>query len=108
MTRDRLLAWASQGRPLHFATGLGFTVVMFVLALVGGDLRYWLGPVMNLLGVLGLALAHEQAPSGNGPRGDLPWSDFLRVNGGPWNGLWDVLAFLPAPALWLVLWAVLR
>jgi len=22
--------------------------------------------------------------------------DFLRVNGGPWNGVLDVLAFLPA------------
>jgi len=23
--------------------------------------------------------------------------DFLRVNGGPWNGVRDVVAFLPAP-----------
>ena len=48
----------------------------------------WLAapPVAVLAAVLAMGIAHE---IGDG--------DFLRVNGGPWNGVRDVVAFLPAP-----------
>lgn len=95
-----------EGRPLHVAVGLAFSLVMLVVALAGRQLGFV--AITNFLGVLALALAHEQAPSGNGPQGDVSWSDFRRVNGGPWNGLWDVLSFLPAPTLWLGVWFLLR
>ena len=47
----------------------------------------WLGapPVAVLVAVLAVGIAHE---IGDG--------DFLPANGGPWNGVLDVLAFLPA------------
>jgi len=43
-----------------------------------------------LMAVLAMGIAHE---IGDG--------DFLRANGGPWNGVLDVLAFLPAPLVYL-------
>jgi len=47
-------------------------------------------PFAVLVAVLAMAIAHE---IGNG--------DFLRANGGPWNGVLDVLTFLPAPIAFL-------
>lgn len=88
-----------QGRPLHAVVGLGYTVVMFLVALAGNNPGF--GAVANFCGVLGLALAHEQSDC-NG----VTWSDFRHANGGPVNGLLDVLSFFPAPALWLLIaWA---
>ena len=54
----------------------------------------WLGapPVAVLVAVLAIGIAHE---IGDG--------DFLRVNGGPWNGVLDVLAFLPAAIVLVVI-----
>lgn len=101
---------ARYGRALHALVGFAVTVVNLLLAVVAGVpvTQSWYPVVVTLFAVLWIALAHEQAPSGNGPRGDLPWSDFLRINGGPWNGIWDVLAFLPAPIVWLLLWQALH
>ena len=70
------------GWLLHAVIGAGLTAVLA-----------WLGapPVAVLAAVLAMGIAHE---IGDG--------DFLRVNGGPWNGVLDVLAFLPAAIVWLV------
>ena len=43
-----------------------------------------------VLAVLAMGIAHE---IGDG--------DFRRANGGPWNGVLDVLTFLPAPLVYL-------
>ena len=65
------------GWLLHAVVGTGLTAVLALLAAP---------PLPVLVAVLAMGIAHE---IGDG--------DFLRVNGGPWNGLLDVLAFLPAP-----------
>ena len=69
------------GWLLHAVIGTGVTAVLA-----------WLGapPVAVLAAVLAMGIAHE---IGDG--------DFLPVNGGPWNGVLDVLAFLPAAIVWL-------
>ena len=69
------------GWLLHTAVGLGLTAVLAVL----GTPR-----VALLVAVLAMGIAHE---IGDG--------DFLQANGGPWNGVLDVLAFLPAPLVYL-------
>jgi hypothetical protein len=69
------------GWLLHAVVGTGLTAVLAVLAAP---------PLAVLVAVLAMGIAHE---IGDG--------DFLRVNGGPWNGLLDVLAFLPAPIAFL-------
>jgi hypothetical protein len=94
----RLPRWfPREGRPLHAAVGLGFTLVMLVVALAGGEAGHWFAPTMNFCGVLALAVAHEQAPRDDG----TTWYDFRTDF---WNGGLDVLSFLPAPAVWLLLW----
>ena len=69
------------GWLLHAVIGTGVTAVLA-----------WLGapPVAVLAAVLAMGIAHE---IGDG--------DFLPVNGGPWNGVLEVLAFLPAAIVWL-------
>src|SRR5438046_8055285 len=64
------------GWLLHAVIGTGLTAVLA-----------WLGapPVAVLAAVLAMGTANE---IGDGA--------FLRANGGPWNGVLDVLAFLPA------------
>jgi len=69
------------GWLLHAAVGLALTAVLAVL----GTPR-----VALLVAVLAMGIAHE---IGDG--------DFRRANGGPWNGVLDVLAFLPAPLVYL-------
>jgi hypothetical protein len=34
------------------------------------------------------------------------WTDFQRANGGPWNGLLDILAWMLGVPLWYGLWLV--
>jgi len=70
------------GWLLHAVIGAGVTAVLA-----------WLGapPVAVLAAVLAMGIAHE---IGDG--------DFLQVNGGPWNGVLDVLAFLPAAIVLVV------
>ena len=70
------------GWLLHAAVGLGLTAV-----LAGLDAPR----VALLVAVLATGIAHE---IGDG--------DFRRAKGGPWNGVLDVLAFLPAPLVYLV------
>lgn len=102
------LLGARYGRLLHGYIGGVITAISLGLAVLAGPpvLHGWFAPLLNLFTVIYVALAHEQAPSGNGPRGDLPWSDFLRINGGPSNGILDVLAFLPVPVIWCGLWVL--
>jgi hypothetical protein len=71
------------GWLLHAAIGTGLTAVLAWLAAP---------PVAVLVAVLALGIAHE---IGDG--------DFLRANGGPWNGVLDVVAFLPAPIVFLAI-----
>ena len=70
------------GWLLHAVIGTGVTAVLA-----------WLGApaVAVLVAVLAMGIAHE---IGDG--------DFLQVNGGPWNGVLDVLAFLPAAIVLVV------
>jgi len=67
------------GWLLHTVIGTGVTAVLAWLAAP---------PVA----VLAMGIAHE---IGDG--------DFLRANGGPWNGVLDVVAFLPAAIVWLAI-----
>ena len=71
------------GWLLHAVIGAGVTAVLA-----------WLGapPVAVLAAVLAMGIAHE---IGDG--------DFLQANGGPWNGVFDVLAFLPAAIVLMVI-----
>ena len=72
----KLLTW---GRALH--VGLGF-LLSLVLAYLG------ISPGALVAAVAAVGIAHEV---GDG--------DFLPMNGGPRDGVLDVLAFLPAPVL---------
>lgn len=88
------------GRVLHLLAGSGLTILLFVLAASTGGLvllATGFPPIAAFIAVLAMALAHEQSQCAG-----VTWSDFRKVNGGPWNGLWDVLAFLPAPVLWVI------
>ena len=69
------------GWLLHAVIGTGLTAVLA-----------WLGapPVAVLAAVLAMGIAHE---IGDG--------DFLPANGGLWNGVLDVLAFLPAAVVFV-------
>ena len=69
------------GWLLHAAVGLGLTAVLAAL----GTPR-----VALLVAVFAMGIAHE---IGDG--------DFRRAKGGPWNGVLDVLAFLPAQLVYL-------
>jgi len=71
------------GWLLHAAIGTGLTAVLVWLAAP---------PVAVLVAVLAMGIAHE---IGDG--------DFLRANGGPWNGVLDVVAFLPAAIVWFAI-----
>ena len=66
----------------HFLVGIGLTVV---LALLGAP------PAAIFTAVLSVGFAHE-----------LGDGDFRRANHGPWNGILDVLAFLPGPIVWWI------
>jgi hypothetical protein len=80
-TRTTPSPWG--GWLLHAVIGIGLTAVLVWLAAP---------PVAVLVAVLAVGIAHE---IGDG--------DFLRVNGGPRNGVLDVLAFLPAPVVFLAI-----
>ena len=69
------------GWLLHAVVGTALTALLA-----------WLGapPLAVLTAVLAMGIAHE-----------LGDGDFRRANGGPWNGVLDVLAFLPAPLVFL-------
>jgi hypothetical protein len=71
------------GWLLHAVIGTGLTALLAWLAAP---------PVAVLVAVLAMGIAHE---IGDG--------DFLRAKGGPWNGVHDVLAFLPAPIVFLAI-----
>jgi hypothetical protein len=48
--------------------------------------------VARVVAVLAVGIAHE-----------LGDGDFTKAEGAPWNGIIDVLAFLPVPLVWWVL-----
>lgn len=103
------LKWRN-GRRLHFVIGTVFTLIDLNLAALGGNMLWWFAPVVNFIGVLALALAHEEAPRDDG----TTWFDFRDPIGrirlfsrAFWNGGFDVLSFLPTPTLWLLLWGIL-
>jgi hypothetical protein len=62
------------------------TVVTALLASLGTP------AVARLVAVAAVGIAHE-----------LGDGDFTRAAGAPWNGVLDVLAFLPGPVLWWLL-----
>jgi len=74
------------GWLLHAVIGTALTVVLAWLAAP---------PVAVFVAVLAVGIAHE---IGDG--------DFLRANGGPWNGVRDVVAFLPAPIVFFAMHVV--
>jgi hypothetical protein len=76
------------GWLLHAVIGTALTVVLAWLAAP---------PVAVFVAVLAVGIAHE---IGDG--------DFLRANGGPWNGVRDVVAFLPAPIVFVAMHVSLR
>jgi len=76
-----LPSWiAPIGLVEHFLVGIGLTAV---LALLGAP------PAAILVAVLSVGFAHE-----------LGDGDFRRANHGPWSGIIDLVAFLPAPIVW--------
>lgn len=66
----------------HFLVGIGLTVV---LALLGTP------PPAIFVAVFSVGFAHE-----------LGDGDFRRANHGPWSGIIDLVAFLPAPIFWWI------
>ena len=57
-----------------------------------------------LLAALGTpALARVVAVAAVGVAHELGDGDFTRAQGAPWNGILDMLAFLPVPLLWWLL-----
>ena len=66
----------------HFLVGIGLTAV---LALLGTP------PAAIFAAVFAVGFAHE-----------LGDGDFRSAQHGPWNGIIDVVAFLPAPIVWWV------
>lgn len=66
----------------HLLAGIGLTAV---LALLGTP------PVAILVATLAVGFAHE-----------LGDGDLRKEQHGPWNGLLDLAAFLPAPVVWLI------
>jgi hypothetical protein len=79
--------WSWQGLGLHFFAG---TLLTIILGITGCS-----NPAV-LVGVVAVAIAHEQAWNGQ-----TFFSDFHRANGGPWNGVLDVATFAITPALFL-------
>lgn len=57
-----------------------------------------------LVGVLAVAVVHEEAPRDDG----TIFADFRRAFGGPMNGVYDVLAFVLGAVGIGVLWKWLR
>ena len=80
-----LPAWI---RPLglaeHFVVG---GVLAAVLAALGTP------AAARVVAVAAVGIAHE-----------LGDGDFTKAEGAPWNGILDLLAFLPVPLVWWVLW----
>jgi len=62
------------------------------------------GLLTALLAALGTpALARVVAVAAVGVAHELGDGDFTRAQGAPWNGILDMLAFLPVPLLWWLL-----
>ncbi len=62
------------------------------------------GALATLLAVLGTpAAARVVAVAAVGIAHELGDGDFTKAEGAPWNGILDVLAFLPVPLVWWVL-----
>src|SRR5258708_19728930 len=62
------------------------------------------GVLAALLAALGTpAAARVVAVAAVGIAHELGDGDFTKAEGAPWNGILDVLAFLPVPLVWLVL-----
>lgn len=66
----------------HFLVGIGLTAV---LAFLGTP------PVAIFVAVFSVGFAHE-----------LGDGDFRRSEHGPWSGIIDLVAFLPAPIAWWI------
>ena len=66
----------------HFLVGIGLTAALALLSAP---------PAAIFVAVVSVGIAHEM---GDG--------DFLSVNHGPWSGIIDLVAFLPAPILWWI------
>ncbi len=66
----------------HFLAGIGLTAV---LALLGAP------PAAIFVAVFSVGFAHE-----------LGDGDFRREKHGPWSGIIDLVAFLPAPIVWWI------
>ena len=66
----------------HLLVGTGLTVV---LALLGAP------PVAIFVAVFSVGFAHE-----------LGDGDFRQAEHGPWSGIIDLVAFLPAPIFWWI------
>ena len=76
--------WLSPvGLLLHFCVGIVCTLVFVALGAT---------PALNFVAVTALAIAHEVGD------GDFKCS----APGWPWNGLLDVVAFLPTPLIGLL------
>ena len=66
----------------HFLVGVGLTAVLAFLSAP---------PAAIFVAVLSVGFAHE-----------LGDGDFRRENHGPWSGIIDLVAFLPAPIVWWI------
>lgn len=90
MTVPVWLSWVGLGQ--HAALGALVTLILGLGGAAGGTV---------VLMALIVGCTHEQAQRDNQGR---TWSDFRWSNpGGPWNGLLDVLAFVPIPLLYWLL-----
>ena len=74
------------GLVMHAGVGLAATVLLALLKTP---------PPGIVVALIVAGLLKEQAEDS--------WSDFRPENGGPWNGLLDVVTFLPAAIAWWVI-----
>lgn len=86
----------NSGRWIHFYVGMSITALYMIVGLLFSvSIFSAMLALCNFIACLGVALAHEQAPRDDG----ATWYDFIAHW---WNGGFDVLSFMPASTLWLL------
>ncbi len=95
---------ARYGRALHAVIG-GAICALAALERWAFGWPMAVGVALAVQGSALFVLAHEQAWSGPAANEGF-WSDFKSVNGGPWNGVFDVLSALAPALLWFLWWGV--
>lgn len=92
--------WSWSGVLLHLLVGTIWTAVALFVAALNHMQGSLVLAVVNIAALITIGAIHEQAQQ---TLAGEYWSDFLKRNGGPWNGLNDVAWFTPAGLVWVTL-----